>query len=261
VNREHVSDRLGEHIEGDLSLAEQSRVDRHLAECAACSAELRELRSTIALLRGLPDPELPERLTADVMRRIAAGEGRGLRVPLFLARLGEPRFATALAASCAALVALTISDFGAGVFLGTSPEPSPDSVTTQGNSGGFTVADAPGASQRLPGRSASETEGTRTALVAFGTATPPQRSAAAGAAPAFGLLRGSVPPVPLRDLDGELDGLMADPGPFLEQMRRTAVPARRPLIAPLVEHSARRGDVTLVARTVGMAVPAAAPQR
>jgi len=257
VNREHVSDRLGEHIEGDLSLAEQSRVDRHLAECAACSAELRELRSTIALLRGLPDPEPPARLRAEVMRRIAAGEGRGARLPRLLSSIGEPRFAAALAASFAALAVLSISDFGAGVFLGTSPEPSPDSVTTQGNTGGFTVADAPGASQRLPGRSASEMEGMRTALVAFESARPPQRPTASH----FGLLGGTAPPVPLRDLDGELEGLVADPALFLEQMRRTAAPDRRPLIAPLVEHSARRGDVTLVARTVGMAVPAAASQR
>jgi hypothetical protein len=255
VSHDHVSDRLGEHLEGDLSLAESMRVDRHLAECAACSSELRELRATVALLRGLPDPEPPERLRAAVMCRIEAGEGSRPLVLRLFGRIGEPRFAAALAAGCAALVVLSVLDFGAGIFLGTSSEPSPNPVAARRNSGVVTVADASGASQRLPGRSASAADGMRTALVAFDIAMPPKRAASEGFAASFGFFDASAPPVPLLDLDGEIERLMADPTPFLERMRRTAAPERRHMIAPLVEHSARRGDVALVARTLGMAAP------
>jgi hypothetical protein len=248
-----VSDRLGDHLEGDLSLAERSRVDRHLAECSTCAAELRELRATVALLRGLPDPEPPLLLRADVMRRIEAGEGRRPLLERLFGRAAEPRFAAAFAGGVAVLAAVMLFDFGAGIFLGTPPERSPRSLAVRGNPGGFTVAGARGASQRLPGRSASVAEGMRAVLAGFGTATPPERPDVS-----FGFFRGTAPSAPLRDLDGELERLMADPGPFLERMRHTAATARRPMVAPLVEHSARRGDVTLVARTLGMAVAPAA---
>lgn len=255
MNHDHVNDRLSEHLEGDLSLAESIRVDRHLAQCSVCSAELRELRSTVALLRGLPDPEPSQRLRASVMQRIEAGEGRRPLLLQLFGPVGEPRFATALAAGCAALAAFSVFHFGAGVFLGTTSEPSPNSVAMRGNSGVVTVADASGASQRLPGRSASAAEGIRAILVGFDTAMPPERPSAESFARSFGFSGAAAPSVPLRDLDGEIERLMDDPTPFLERMRRTAVSERRPMIAPLVEHAARRGDVALVARTLGMAAP------
>ena len=59
-------------------------------------------------------------------------------------------------------------------------------------------------------------------------------------------------------LADELEALMADPAAFLERFRRTAAESREPVIAPLVEYSARRGDAGAVARLTGIAARPAA---
>lgn len=85
---------------------------------------------------------------------------------------------------------------------------------------------------------------------------PPHRLAQAGPDQGFGFFGTAVPESPLRDLDGELEALMADPPAFLDRLRRTSEASRRPLIAPLVEYSARRGDANAVARLTGTAAQA-----
>lgn len=94
---------LGDYLEGDLEIGERARLASHLPECPRCSAELRALRATIALLRGLPDPEPPADLGEVVMRRVAAGEASSPVVLRAVRSLAEPRFATALAAGLAGL--------------------------------------------------------------------------------------------------------------------------------------------------------------
>jgi hypothetical protein len=97
-------------------------------------------------------------------------------------------------------------------------------------------------------------------LAASHSVVPPRRLAPSNPAERFGFFGSAAPEVPLRDLDGELEGLMEDPVAFLDRIRRTAKAARRPMIAPLVEHSARRGDAAAVARYLGMAAqPSAVP--
>jgi len=261
----HVSDRLGEHLEGDLSLAEFARVDAHLASCAECAAELRELRATVALLRGLPDPEPPARLVAEVMRRIEAGEGREPRVVALFRRAPGPVFAAALAAGIAGLVVFTSLDFGAGDFLGTPSEPARDHVAVRRDPVSVTGVRAAGARRPLPLHRTTVARGTSTPrrpipeLAAFAAPTPPQRPPGADDAARFGFFGRAVPEVPLRDLDGELEALMENPAAFLDRVRRTAEDARRPMIAPLVRQSARRGDVAAVARHLGVAQPVAVP--
>jgi len=266
VTDTHVRDRLGDHLEGDLSLDERSRVDAHLAGCAECAEELRELRATISLLRGLPDPEPPARLTAQVMRRIEAGEGSEPRVVRLLRRAGEPRFAAALAAGIAGLMLFTSLDFGGGGLLGTPSDPSPERFAVGSELGGVTDVRAMGARRPLPlhrttvARGTAPPERSFQMLVASHAVEPPRRPEPQSPAARFGFFGSAAPEVPLRDLDGELEGLMEDPAAFLDRMRRTAEAARRPMIAPLVEHSARRGDVAAVARYLGMAAqPAAVP--
>jgi hypothetical protein len=255
----HVRDRLGDHLEGDLSLDERSRVDAHLADCAECADELRELRATIHLLRGLPDPEPPARLTAEVMRRIEAGEGSEPRVVRLFRRAGEPRFAAALAAGIAGLMLVTTLDFGGGGLLGTPSDPAPERFAVGSDRGGVTDVRAMGARRPLPLHRTTATRGTPPPersfqmLVASHAVVPPRRPAPESPAARFGFFGSAAPEVPLRDLDGELEGLMEDPVAFLDRMRRTAEASRRPMIAPLVEHSARRGDVDAVARYLGMA--------
>ena len=51
---EHVNEWLGAYLDGELYGWRLQQVERHLAECQACSTELEELRSLSSMLRGLP---------------------------------------------------------------------------------------------------------------------------------------------------------------------------------------------------------------
>ena len=84
---------LGDYQEGNLELARRRLVDDHLADCPACSTELGELRSTIALVRSLPTPELSPGFAEAVMQRIDAGETRVTRLPVPVRRILAPRIA------------------------------------------------------------------------------------------------------------------------------------------------------------------------
>jgi hypothetical protein len=70
VRHDEVREALGRHLEGELGTTERRDVERHLAACAACRAEHDELRATVDLLRGLPDPEPPADLVPGVLRRL-----------------------------------------------------------------------------------------------------------------------------------------------------------------------------------------------
>lgn len=115
-----VRARLSEYLERDLPAEERSRIGTHLESCSDCEREFGELRATVTLLRGLPEPELPSGLGAAVMARIANGEGREPRVHTLFRRAADPRFAAALAAGLAGLFFLVRSE-DAGVL----PQPSP----------------------------------------------------------------------------------------------------------------------------------------
>lgn len=65
---------LADYIEGNLAPRQHARVALHIEHCDECQTEVRELRFTVSLLRGLKDPEPPENLAESVLRRIAAGE-------------------------------------------------------------------------------------------------------------------------------------------------------------------------------------------
>ncbi|MFL5580673.1 MAG: anti-sigma factor family protein [Gemmatimonadaceae bacterium] len=70
---DHVADELSAYLDEELSPADQARVERHVAACAACGAELAELRRVAMHARALPDRE-PSPATADALwARIAAG--------------------------------------------------------------------------------------------------------------------------------------------------------------------------------------------
>jgi anti-sigma factor RsiW len=53
---------LRDYAFDELPAADRPAFERHLADCAACAAELDELRLTTAALRALPDVELPQRI-------------------------------------------------------------------------------------------------------------------------------------------------------------------------------------------------------
>jgi anti-sigma factor RsiW len=110
VKHSEIRARLSEYLERDLPAEERARIGAHLESCSDCERELGELRDTVSLLRGLPEPALPPGIGAAVMARIAQGEGREARVYSLFRRMAEPRFAAPLAAGLAGLFFLVQSD-------------------------------------------------------------------------------------------------------------------------------------------------------
>lgn len=242
MNESHVSDRLGDHLESDLSLAERARVDAHIAECSACAEELRELRETVSLLRGLPDPHPPEHLRADVMRRIRAGEPRAPGVLRSLRRIHVPSVAAALAAGLAGLLALASSDFGAENFLGTPPDPTSERIAQRSDSALATDVRAMGARRPLPLHRAPVAVGVRSprpqrnAVVAFETAVPFRRSVQPRRPAGIGFFATAAPEAPPQDLHAALSLLIEDQEAFLARIRRSPADGRGASFGPLLEH-------------------------
>lgn len=124
---------MAEYLEGDLALERRALFDAHLDGCAECSSELSELRSTIGLLRALPDVEAPPQLTNDVMRRIRLGEA----TPTGFARVGEfirDLFAPGIAIPAGAMVAAFALAVSSGQFqmpFGPSQASLPESASIQ----------------------------------------------------------------------------------------------------------------------------------
>jgi len=108
VNRSKAEARLSAYLEGDLSGTERSQLESDLAGDADLRESLREIESVVALLRDLPEPELPPAFSTRVMAQVQeqAARPRGLRV--WLERLLAPRVTVPLAAGVTAL-ALVIS--------------------------------------------------------------------------------------------------------------------------------------------------------
>jgi hypothetical protein len=62
---------LSSLLDDRLEAAERARVERHLAECSACSQQLADLRTTLRLLRELPEVEPPrDFLLAETARQL-----------------------------------------------------------------------------------------------------------------------------------------------------------------------------------------------
>jgi len=77
--QEHITDQLSAFLDGDLSPAEATAVETHLAECAGCRATLEDLRRITGLAGALADgepardlwPEIAARLTSEDAEVIA----------------------------------------------------------------------------------------------------------------------------------------------------------------------------------------------
>lgn len=219
-----VKKKLPDYLEGELDGAARARVDAHLAVCEDCAVEIAELEQTIRLLRGLPEPETPPMIAANVMRRIRTGETRpGFfeRVRRRVTSVLEPSFmlpASAIAA--AALVVVVVQDpgrFGWQSVGGSEP------TTLAARGAGFDVAQsdralgaavpipAPRSAERQPvglaeGRLASANaaqgvritiEPERTSAEAPRVAVLPSREPSLLADPTSRVLAGAAPPVVL----------------------------------------------------------------
>jgi anti-sigma factor RsiW len=114
----HLGRRLTALTDGELTAAERDRVHAHLAGCAACRAEAKELRELKKRIRGLPDLAAGDALAA----RLIAIAGPGDPVPL----PGRPsrrrgRYVALGLASCV-VAGLGATAFGMG---GDQPAPGP----------------------------------------------------------------------------------------------------------------------------------------
>lgn len=56
------SEALRDYAFDELSAAERVAMERHVAACAKCGAELQAIRMTTATLRSIPDREIPQRI-------------------------------------------------------------------------------------------------------------------------------------------------------------------------------------------------------
>jgi hypothetical protein len=164
---------MADYLEGDLALERRALFDAHLDECPECSDEIDAMRSTIALLRQLPEPEAPPQLVDDVMRRIRAGDARagwldGLRD--IGASLLDPRVLAPVSAAMLALgivlgtgqlpiggleteAVQTVATYPPSALLSETPGRSQPGATGPG------VADAAAGSQRTDGRLAAQQSG------------------------------------------------------------------------------------------------------
>jgi hypothetical protein len=106
VTHSEIRAHLSEYLERDLEPDRRSRIAAHLESCAACGSELQALRSTISLLRRLPEPGQPQGLADAVLARVAQDARGPARVHRLVRRISEPRFAAALAAGIAGLFLL-----------------------------------------------------------------------------------------------------------------------------------------------------------
>lgn len=134
MNHFRTRARLSEYLDRKLAPEQRSKVDAHLVECAACSAELREIERTVDLLHRLPDPEPPPYLAQAVMARLEAGEGQPESLAQRLRRLIGPASAAPVAAALGGLLLFTLVDIEIGLPPGSpASDRSVASLSDTGN--------------------------------------------------------------------------------------------------------------------------------
>jgi hypothetical protein len=232
VNHAQVLSLLGDYMEGDLATAEHTTLDDHLDGCSSCARELRELRTVVGLVCALPDPQPPSDLVGAVMARIEAGEGASrLRlIPGALRRIAEPRFAAAIAAGVAGLLAWSM--------LATTSSWIPDpSAASEVDRGTLELAARP-AAPFPPGGSFEakrrpSLQGRSPAVQSLAGVEMPRRGAA---------FRGGVASttavIEVDEMDRQLERLWADPTSVLN---RLGASPRGDLFARLALRAARHG--------------------
>lgn len=70
MNCQGAIEKLGEHLDGTLPTSEAAEVEGHLVSCAACRAELEELRRALGAVKSLPRVRAPRGFAAGVMAEI-----------------------------------------------------------------------------------------------------------------------------------------------------------------------------------------------
>lgn len=117
MNHQEVRKRMGDYLQGELTLAQRALFDAHLDGCTSCADELHTLRITVDLLRGLDTPEVPPHLTDRVFARIQDGEGQARwldGLSAFWDAIDPARYLPPLAAAAltSAVVIVGVRDLG-----------------------------------------------------------------------------------------------------------------------------------------------------
>ena len=128
----HLSDELlTAYLDGapDLTPAARATVEAHLAGCAGCRAALRDLETTVALLRDLPQLA-PRRSFALTPELVEAAGGRRRQVRHEPAHAASRRLAWVWPARWASMLATLLFAVVVGLDVSVpAPAPSPTSVT------------------------------------------------------------------------------------------------------------------------------------
>ena len=128
----HLGPRLSALIDGELSAADRDRAHAHLAWCAACRAEARELRELKRRMRGLADQAAGDDTLTRRLLAIAEPDGPGGRAPLRGHRGRHRRYVAIGIASCAvAGIGVTAFTMGGGQPAGPRITPPVEMYSVQ----------------------------------------------------------------------------------------------------------------------------------
>jgi anti-sigma factor RsiW len=181
------TERLSDYLDDDMSAAERAELERHLAGCAECAADLEGLRGVTLRARSLDPPALDRDLWPLIHQRIAGPHERRrvLRLPrAFHLTLSLPQ---ALAAGFVLALLSGASVWwvmrhdraplaGAGGPVAVTPAPGGVAVTRGvAVTGGAPVA---GGSEPSPGRAPAFSGGTASSASAGATGDPAAHYAA-----------------------------------------------------------------------------------
>lgn len=164
MNCAHRQEQLSGYVDGELTDAERLEMERHLADCPACSEQLDRVRVLAAELGRAPQVAMPAdaaaRLAAivdaklqarDSARRVAAPR------PPWWQRLFSPAFATAVASVAVVAVAIVVWSSGSTVTeMSPSSElmrksaPAEQNVKPPGSKGALSADDEDGIVNEAP---------------------------------------------------------------------------------------------------------------
>jgi hypothetical protein len=108
MDHDSVRQKLSAYLDGAVTPAEKSLIEKHLAECEDCRTSLRELEKTVRHLRNLGELEPPPWLASRIMARVReeAGREKGL-----LRRLLQVPLRWRISVEAAALVFLSVTGY------------------------------------------------------------------------------------------------------------------------------------------------------
>lgn len=190
--------------------------------------ELRELRQVVSLLRGLPDPEPPEGLTARVMERVEEIETR-------------PWYG-ALRSGVAPVIGSALAAGFAGVLFFAALQPGPlesarPIARVEGSAAPRMVRAEPlasGAARRVRRPSPSPLPFAGPHFVSFAQQAP------LSVEPSLAPPRARQASAIERSLDHQLNRMMLDPFEFFQRLERVRDPER--FVSRLANRAAQRGD-------------------